>query len=90
MEIKNFQKRTTRITTDFTLISKPLTDYLSLSKQEREIQFSNAVSSTTKTKSKLLIFSMSGGYYPGEINVKSAWIVEYLNLPQNISSFRVK
>ena len=39
---------------DSTLISKSLADYLNLSGQEREIQFSNAVSSTTKIKSKLI------------------------------------
>ena len=36
----------------FPLISISLADYLNLSGQEREIQFSNAVSSTTNVKSK--------------------------------------
>ena len=51
---------------DSTLISKSLADYLNLSGQEREIQFSNAVSSTTKIKSKLINFSISSGSHPGK------------------------
>ena len=68
---------------DSTVISKSLADYLNLSGQEKEIQFSNAVSSTTKIKSKLVTFSISSGSHPGKINVKNAWIVENLNLPPN-------
>ena len=65
---------------DSTLISKSLACYLNLSGQEREIQFSNAISSTTKIKSKLVNFSISSGSHPGKINVKNAWIVENLNI----------
>ena len=49
-----------------TLISKFLADYLNLCGQEREIQFSNAVSSTTKIKSKLIDFSISSGSHAGK------------------------
>ena len=66
---------------DSTLISKSLADFLNLSRQE--IQFSNAVSPTTKIKSKLVNFFISSGSHPGKINVKNAWIVENLNLPPN-------
>lgn len=51
---------------DSTLISKSLTDYLSLTGQGKEIQFTNAVSPTTKKKkSKLVNFSTSSSSEPG-------------------------
>ena len=56
---------------------------LNLSGQEREIQFSNTVSSKTRIKSKLVNFSTSSGSHPGKINFKNAWILENLNLPSN-------
>ena len=68
---------------DSTLKSKSLADYLNLSGQGREIQFSNAISSTTKIKSKLVNFSISSDSHPGKVNVKDAWIIEDLNLPPN-------
>ena len=53
---------------DSTLISKSLADYVILNfKQKREIKFLNAVSSTTKMKSKLVNFSVSSGSHPGKI-----------------------
>ena len=47
------------------------------------MESSNAVSSTTKIKSKLVNISISSGSHPGKINVKNAWIVENLDLPPN-------
>ena len=51
---------------DSTLISKSLADYLNLTEQEREIQFTIAVSPTTKIKSKLINFSISSSSKPGK------------------------
>lgn len=52
---------------DSTVISKSLADYLSLTGQGKEIQFTNAVSPTTKNKcqSCLVNFSTSSSSEPG-------------------------
>ena len=73
MQIMNLVNTLLDSGSDSTLISQSLADYVILNfKQEREIQFSNAVSSTTKIKSKLVNFSISSGSHPGKIYGKNA------------------
>ena len=68
MQIKNLVNALLDSGADSSLISKSFADYAILNfKQDREIQFSNAVSSTTKIKSKLVNFSISSGSHPDQI-----------------------
>ena len=67
---------------DMTIITSKLADELQIKGVKKDLNISSAIAEPVTVVSRLVNFSLSSKHHPNWLEVKNAWVVDILNLPQ--------
>ena len=67
---------------DTTIMTSKLADELQIKGVKEDLNISSAIAEPVTVVSRLANFSLSSKHHPNQLEVKNAWVVDTLNLPQ--------
>ena len=67
---------------EMTIITSKLADELQIKGVKEDLNISSAIAEPVTVVSRLANFSLSSKHHPNQLEVKNAWFVDTLNLPQ--------